>query len=50
MDIVEIFINYYDYFLRGTRTTVVVSLITVFLGSILGCLISLDAPVPGQAC
>lgn len=41
MDIVEIFINYYDYFLRGTRTTVVVSLITVFLGSILGCLISL---------
>lgn len=38
---VDIFLNYYKYFLNGTRTTIVVALITVFLGSILGCLIAI---------
>ena len=37
---VDIFLNYYDYFLVGARTTVLISLITVFFGFILGCLIS----------
>ena len=37
---VDIFLNYYDYFLAGARTTVLISLITVFFGFILGCLIS----------
>ena len=37
----KIFIDYYQYFLRGTRTTILVALVTVFLGSILGCLIAL---------
>ncbi len=41
MNIVEIFTEYYKYFLRGTRTTILVALITVFLGTILGCIISL---------
>ena len=41
MSIVEIFSNYYSYFLRGTRTTIMVALVTVFLGTILGCIISL---------
>ena len=36
-----IFANYYQYFLRGTRTTIVVSLVTVFFGAIIGCLIAL---------
>lgn len=37
----KIFIDYYQYFLRGTRTTILVALVTVFLGAILGCLIAL---------
>ncbi|MBQ7737694.1 MAG: amino acid ABC transporter permease [Oscillospiraceae bacterium] len=41
MNIADIFLNYYQYFLRGTRTTIVVSLVTVFLGSILGCFVAL---------
>ena len=41
MDIWEIFRNYYQYFLRGTATTVIVSLITVLFGFILGCVIAL---------
>ena len=41
MDIWEIFRNYYQYFLRGTVTTVIVSLITVLFGFILGCVIAL---------
>lgn len=41
MDIVQIFSNYWQYFLRGTRTTVLVSLITVFFGFLLGCIIAL---------
>lgn len=40
-DIVDIFINYYHYFLRGTQTTIVVSIITVLAGTVLGALISL---------
>ena len=41
MDIIEIFSQYYEYFLRGTRTTIVVALITVCLGTLLGCIIAL---------
>ena len=41
MNIYEIFLDYYQYFLRGTRTTIVVALLTVLLGSVLGCVISL---------
>ena len=41
MDIIQIFSEYYKYFLRGTEATVLVSLITVFFGTILGCLIAL---------
>lgn len=41
MDIIRIFTEYYQYFLRGTRTTILVSLITVFCGAILGCLVAL---------
>ena len=41
MNIVSIFSKYYAYFLRGTRTTIVIALITVLLGSVLGCLIAL---------
>ncbi len=41
MNIVEIFTNYYAYFLRGTRTTILIAMITVVLGTILGCLIAL---------
>ena len=37
----EIFANYYQYFLRGTRTTILISLITVFCGFLLGCVIAL---------
>ena len=40
MSIWEIATNYYQYFLRGTRTTILISLLTVFCGSILGCLIA----------
>ena len=42
MNIWEIATNYYQYFLRGTRTTILISLLTVFCGSILGCLIALQ--------
>lgn len=41
MNIIEIATNYYYYFLRGTRTTILVALFTVFFGAILGCLIAL---------
>ena len=40
MNIWENATNYYQYFLRGTRTTILISLLTVFCGSILGCLIA----------
>ena len=40
MNIWEIATNYYQYFLRGTRTTILISLLTVSCGSILGCLIA----------
>ena len=39
--IADIFANYYQYFLRGTRTTIVVSLVTVCFGTVIGCLIAL---------
>ena len=32
MNIIEILTNYYQYFLRGTQTTIVVSIITVLAG------------------
>lgn len=41
MDIAYIFTNYYKYFLNGTRTTIVVSIITVIMGFLLGCVIAL---------
>ncbi len=41
MNIIEIFTNYSHYFLRGTRTTIIVALLTVLMGSVLGCLIAL---------
>ncbi len=41
MTIGSIFANYYQYFLRGTRTTIVVSLVTVFFGAVLGGIIAL---------
>ena len=41
MNIFQIFTEYYQYFLRGTRTTILISLITVFCGAILGCLVAL---------
>ena len=37
---IEILQNYYHYFLVGTRTTILISLITVFFGFILGCVIA----------
>ena len=37
----SIFAKYYPYFLRGTRTTIVVSLVTVCFGTLIGCLIAL---------
>ena len=40
MNIWEIATNYYQYFLRGTRTTILISLLTVFCGSILVCRIA----------
>ncbi|HJA92593.1 MAG TPA: amino acid ABC transporter permease [Candidatus Eisenbergiella merdipullorum] len=41
MNIYEIATTYYEYFLRGTRTTIVVAFLTVILGSVLGCVIAL---------
>lgn len=41
MNIIQIFMEYYQHFLRGTRTTILISLITVFCGAILGCLVAL---------
>lgn len=41
MNILQIFADYYQYFLRGTRTTIVVSIITVIMGALLGCIIAL---------
>lgn len=41
MSMWEIFTNYYNYFLVGTRTTIIVSAITVLVGFVLGCLIAL---------
>ena len=41
MNVIQIFTEYYQYFLRGTRTTILISLITVFCGAILGCLVAL---------
>lgn len=41
MSILEIAVNYYQYFLRGTRTTILVALVTVFCGALLGCAIAL---------
>ena len=41
MNIIQIFTEYYQYFLRGPRTTILISLITVFCGAILGCLVAL---------
>ena len=40
MKIWEIAADYYQYFLRGTQTTILVALITVILGSVLGCIIA----------
>jgi len=37
----QIFGRYWPYFLAGTRTTVILSVIVVFFGSILGCIIAL---------
>lgn len=41
MNVIQIFTEYYQYFLRGTRTTILISLITVFCGAILGCIVAL---------
>lgn len=41
INIIQIFTEYYQYFLRGTRTTILISLITVFCGAILGCIVAL---------
>ena len=41
MNIIQIFTEYYQYFLRGTRTTILISLSTVFCGAILGCIVAL---------
>lgn len=41
MTFFEILANYYQYFLNGTRTTIMVSLITVLCGAVLGCLLAL---------
>ena len=41
MVIWDIFSKYYKYFLNGTRTTIIVAIITVILGSILGCIVAL---------
>ena len=40
MKIWEIAADYYQYFLRGTQTTILVALITVILGSVLGCIVA----------
>lgn len=41
MTIWQIAMNYYQYFLRGTRTTILVALVTVICGAALGCVIAL---------
>ena len=41
MEMLEIFSNYYHYFLNGARTTIIISLITVLCGFLLGCVIAL---------
>ncbi len=41
MSIWNIAANYYQYFLRGTRTTILVALVTVICGALLGCVIAL---------
>lgn len=41
MNILYIAQKYYAYFLLGTRTTIIVSLITVLAGSLLGCVVAL---------
>ena len=41
MGFFEIIAQYYQYFLRGPQTTIVVALFTVFFGAILGCAIAL---------
>ena len=38
---VDIFSRYYQYFLRGTKTTIVVAAVTVLLGCLLGGIIAL---------
>lgn len=40
-EMIHIFQNYYEYFLVGTRTTILISLITVFFGFVFGCVIAL---------
>ena len=40
MTMLQIATNYAQYFMRGTRATILISLITVMFGSILGCLIA----------
>lgn len=40
MGIGDILLNYYQYFLRGTQTTIIISFVTVFFGFILGCIIA----------
>ena len=40
-EMIHIFQNYYEYFLVETRTTILISLITVFFGFVLGCVIAL---------
>lgn len=41
MGFFEILTEYYQYFLRGTRTTIIVALFTVLCGAVLGCVIAL---------
>ena len=49
MNIIQIFMEYYQYFLRGTRTTILISLITVFCGAILVALMRISNCKPLQA-
>lgn len=41
LSIVTIFSQYYNYFLQGTRTTIILAVITVFFGAVLGCIVAL---------
>lgn len=41
MSFFEILTNYYAYFLRGVRVTVIVAFLTVLCGTLLGCVIAL---------